>query len=120
MIANLRKAGLVYVATPYSKYPGGIEAAFVEACRLTAKLVEAGVAAYSPIAHSHPIATRGRIDPYDYAIWLPLNDVIIQRCDALAVLMMDGWDTSYGVDLEVKAFRTAGKPVFFIKPEELS
>lgn len=119
MIEELLKAGLVYVASPYSKHPLGLQSAFAQTACLTAVLVKAGVAAYSPIVHCHPIAGWGDIDPYDYSIWLPLNDAIIPRCDALAVLMMEGWDTSYGVDLEIKAFRDAGKPVFFIRPEDL-
>lgn len=57
-VADLSGAGLVYLATPYSKYPRGIEAAFVDASRLAACLVRLGISVYSPIAHTHPIAIR--------------------------------------------------------------
>jgi hypothetical protein len=33
-------SGYWYLATPYSKYPGGLTEAFVAACRLTAKLIK--------------------------------------------------------------------------------
>lgn len=118
-ISALQSAGLVYVATPYSKFERGIDAAFLEACRLTAELVKLGIAAYSPIAHSHPVAIHGGIDPYDYKVWLPLNAAMIPRCDALCVMTMDGWDQSYGVKLEIQTFKDLGKPVYFLSPKAL-
>lgn len=48
-----------YLATPYSKFEGGLEAAFRAAAEVAAKLVRQGESVYSPICHTHPIAIYG-------------------------------------------------------------
>lgn len=51
-----------YVASPYSKYPGGTVAAFTEICEVTGKFMTEGVPVFSPIAHSHPVSIYGGVD----------------------------------------------------------
>lgn len=112
----LKKFDLVYVATPYSKYPAGMERAFAKAARIAGRLIEKGIKVYCPIAHSHPIASYAYMDPLDYGIWLPLNDAIMNRCDALAVVLMETWELSFGIGYEVDFFDKLGKPVFALDP----
>lgn len=100
-----------YIATPYTKYPAGIEAAFQDAARAVAGLLRKGFAAYSPIAHTHPVAIYGDIDPLDHSIWLSLDEHMMRAADECFVIHMEGWDTSYGVAHEIKFFQDAGKPV---------
>lgn len=100
-----------YLATPYSKYADGIENAFRDAARLAGALLKTGVNVYSPICHTHPIAIYGRIDPLDHAIWLPFDQLMMDRCDNLIVAHMDGWEESKGVAYEIEYFRKAGKPI---------
>jgi hypothetical protein len=64
-IQELTKYRLCYLATPYSKFSGGINMAFVEASIFAARLLALGVKIYSPIAHTHPLAIYGNIDPLD-------------------------------------------------------
>lgn len=105
---------LVYLATPYSKYNDGIECAFRDAAALTAKLLRLGVKSYSPIAHTHPIAIYGDLDPLDHSIWLPFDEAMMKKSDALLVAQMQGWRESYGVKHEIQFFTAAGKPVFYL------
>lgn len=116
----LRALPLVYVGTPYSKYPTGIEAAFKDASALMARLLTEGVRAYSPIAHTHPIAIHGNLDPYDHTIWLPFDAAIMEKADGMIVAMLPGWDSSYGIKHEIEEFTKAGKPVFYLDPVTLS
>lgn len=104
-----------YVATPYSKYPGGLDAAFEEACRATAHLVRQGVKVYSPIAHTHPVAKYGEIDPYSHDIWLPVDRPFMDTAEGLIVVKMTGWDESYGISQEIKVFEAAGKPIKYME-----
>ena len=113
---RLKQFDLVYLATPYTKYPNGINAAFEDAARLSAKLLQAGVNVYSPIVHMHPIAIHGGIDPMNYKIWIPANEAQINKADALLVAQMISWEYSYGIEKEVEAFIKAGKHVFYIDP----
>lgn len=105
---------LVYLATPYSKYPAGIECAFRDAAALAARLLKNGARVYSPIAHTHPLAVYGNIDPLDHAIWLPFDEAMMTACAALFVAQMRGWRESFGVKHEIEFFSAARKPVIYL------
>lgn len=110
---------LAYLATPYSKYPGGLDAAFRDAAALAARLLVAGIAVYSPIAHTHPLAIYGDLDPLDHSIWLPFDAAMMARCDVLIVAHMDGWEQSFGVAHEIEVFQGAGKGIYDLDPATL-
>lgn len=111
-----------YLATPYSKFPaqlGGIEGAFIEASKLAATLMCSGVNVYSPIAHMHPLAIHGNLDPLDHTIWLPANQAMMNVCDTLIVAKMEGWESSYGIEHELKWYREQGRAVYWLDPETM-
>jgi nucleoside 2-deoxyribosyltransferase len=105
-----------YLASPYSKFSGGIVAAFEEVCEQAALLVRAGVPVFSPIAHTHSIALHGHLDPYDLSIWLEADRAFMDAAKAIIVCKMDGWDQSVGVAHEIEHFRKAGKQVIMMDP----
>ncbi len=119
-IAGLKRFDLLYLATPYTKYEGGITLGYIGACKLAARLLRLGLKVYSPIAHTHPIAVYGGIDPYDLSIWLPFDAAIMDKSDALLVAMMAGWDQSTGIKHEIRTFTETKKPIFFLNPVELT
>lgn len=118
-LSDLKKFDLIYVGTPYSKYPGGPDVAYIDACRLSAQLLTEGLNVYSPIAHCHGIAVHGGIDPMDLSIWLAFDAAMMAKADAMIVAMMTGWETSTGIRHEIQAFVEAGKPVYFLDPADL-
>jgi hypothetical protein len=105
-----------YLATPYTLYPLGREEAFKMACRVTADLFRAGVPVFSPIAHSHPIAMHGGIDPTDHETWMRADRPMMAAAHGLIVFKAAGWAQSKGVQVEIETFRRAGKPVLFMAP----
>lgn len=105
-----------YLGSPYSKYKDGLDAAFEEICRLAGYFARAGISAYSPIAHTHPIAKHSGIDPYDHAIWLPFDTPMMHNAKGLVVVQMDGWDESYGIDQEIRYMRDIDKPIVYLRP----
>lgn len=115
----LRRFRRVYLATPYSRYPDGLEAAFRDAAKLAARLLELGVRVYSPICHTHPIAIHGELDPLDHSIWLPFDEAMMEACDAIVVAMMPSWKQSKGIKYEIDYFTLEGKPVFYLEPGTL-
>lgn len=119
-ISDLTGYDLIYVGSPYTKYPAGIETAFADVCSLMGALLRQGLKAYSPIAHTHPIAVYGRINPLDHQFWLAYDAAMMAKSDAMIVAMMDGWEISYGIRHEIEAFQTANKPVFFLNPKMFS
>lgn len=112
---------LAYLATPYSKYENGnLELAFRDAARLAAQIMIAGIKVYSPIAHTHPLAVYGDIDPLDHDIWLPFDEAMMTASDVLIVARMKGWDQSKGIAHEIQFFERAGKPIFDLDPITLT
>lgn len=111
---------LAYLASPYSLYPHGLQAAFEEASRISAKLLIAGVKNYSPIAHTHGLAIYGNLDPMDARIWFPLNDTMMAICDVLIVARMPGWSESVGVAREIEHFRDRRRPIYGLDPATLA
>lgn len=110
--ADLRSVpGFWYLGTPYSKYPSGLDEAFKDAARAAAHLVRGGVRVYSPIAHTHPVAIYGGIDPFDHDVWLPADRPFMDAACGLIVVKMPSWRESYGLKVEIDTFEAAGKPV---------
>lgn len=105
-----------YLATPYSKYPGGIVNAHKDACAEASLLVKAGVPVYCPIAHTHPIAIEGGMDPFDHETWLEADRAFMDAAKGLIVCEMAGWDESYGIEQEIKHFAKQGKPRIQMTP----
>ena len=56
---------------------------------------------FSPIAYTHPIATRCDL-PMEFDYWSNYDQMMIRKCDAFYVLTLDGWDTSVGVLAEIQ------------------
>lgn len=110
------KTGYIYLATPYSRYSRGLDAAWTLACRAAGAFAAAGIPVYSPIAHTHPIAEAVELDPLDHGIWMPLDYPLMSKAAGLAVLMASGWTESKGVQIEIEWFDQAGRPVFYIAP----
>lgn len=108
--------GFWYLGSPYSKYPLGLNAAHKAVCENAALLLRAGVHVFSPIAHSHPIAVHGNIDPYDHDIWLSADRPIMEAAKGIIVLRLPSWKRSYGLYKEVEWFTDAGKRVVYMNP----
>lgn len=111
--------GYWYVASPYSKYPGGVEEAFKAACECTGRLLARGIPVFSPIAHSHPIAQHAAIDPMSHEIWLEADRPMMEAAHGALVLRLPGWEFSYGVKHEIDFFRDAQRPIHLLDPYSL-
>ena len=105
-----------YLGTPYSKYPAGLDAAYKLACRQRGLLLQAGVPCFSPIAHSHGVATECDLDPRDLSVWLPSEAPIMAAACGLIVCMAASWRESVGLRHEIDAFEACGKPVVYMAP----
>jgi len=107
---------LWYLATPYTKFPGGINEAYVAACQQHALLLQAGVTVFCPIGHTHGPAVHGGIDPTDHELWKAADAPFLRICTGLLVCKLPTWDQSRGIEHEIKEFRAAGKPIVYMEP----
>lgn len=104
---------MIYLASPYSHPdPAVREERFRAACRATAALLIAGEVVFSPIVHSHALVEFAL--PTVWSFWERIDRAHLERCDEVAVLMLDGWQESVGVREEIGIARAAGKPVWFL------
>jgi len=110
----LRDFDLIYLATPYTLYPKGIEQAFTDACEVTGYLVKQMLPIFSPIVHSHPVALESGIEPRDGDFWLLAQFPFMKACTCLLVAEMDGWAVSRGVGEEMKTFTAMNKPIYHL------
>jgi hypothetical protein len=108
-----------YLATPYTKYPHGHEAAAKEAARIAGELLRRGMIVYSPIAHSHQLAVEAKLPETGFAYWMAADAPFMAAADRLIVATMDGWRDSVGVAHEAMFFDRAGKRMYTLDPSTL-
>ena len=105
----------VYLASPYSKFPGGVDEAFEIVSAAAGYLIKEGVKLFCPISHSHPIAVYGHVPVASHGIWLPVDQPFIDGAGAICIVLMESWATSYGIGYEIDQFRDAEKPEFYFR-----
>ena len=109
--------GFLYLASPYSRYPYGMEAAYATVSEIAARVIEFKVPVFSPIAHSHGIAMHGEIDPSSHDIWLPVCQPMIDAAAGMIIAEMEGWSDSVGIRFEIEEFAKAKKPIWRMSPD---
>lgn len=103
-------SGFYYLATPYTKYHAGHDAAFQEAAKQTVLLMRGGVVVFSPIVHSHCLCVHGAMDGQtDFEAWRRVNETMMHKADGLIVCTMDGWSDSAGINSEIEWFRSQNR-----------
>lgn len=112
---------LIYLASPYSHPNAAVRQERYEAvCKVAAQLMARGHVIYSPIAHSHPVAEF--LDPellMGHGFWMKQCLPILDVCDELWVLELDGVAWSKGIHTEIQFAVEHLITVRFIRPEAL-
>jgi len=107
--------GLCYLAAPYTHPdPTVVEERMTQLCKVDAALMKRGIFTVSPLL-KHYVAKHENL-PTDFAYWQDYSTELIQRCDCLLVLMLDGWDVSPGVTAEIDDAKHNGLSVYYIDP----
>ncbi len=110
---------MIYLAAPYtSPDPAVRRRRFQASCKAAATMLSKGLMVFNPLAHSVPIAACG-LDDMDHDFWMHVDRPYLEWCDMVMVLTLDGWRDSRGVNAEISAARSMGKPVSFIAPADL-
>jgi hypothetical protein len=115
-IEEIKKhSGFVYLASPYSKYPAGIDVAFREVCKAAGWLVKQGISVYCPIAMTHSVAVEADLPKCDHDLWMPCDKPFMEAAFGLIMLMMPSWNKSVGMRMERDCFTDQDKPIWFLK-----
>lgn len=104
----------IYVASPYSHAdPEVREERYLRVMEYTAFLIRQGHIAISPIVYGHEMAKRFVL-PTDAQSWEIFNYSILDDCDCLHLLKLEGWDKSLGcIGEQIHAFKT-DKEIIYI------
>ena len=87
------------------------------ACRYAARLMDAGHAVFSPIAHSHYVADHLDDEKrLDHEFWMRQDLAILQAAERLVVLRLPGWERSRGIAREIQEATRLSIPVEYMDP----
>src|SRR4051812_20203911 len=109
-----RPGGFVYVASPYT-HPSPVvrEYRYLKVLHACAQLFNEGVVCYSPIVHWHEAAKLFEM-PKDHTHWLLADSIMLSAAKEVAVLQLDGWEKSAGVQNEIKFAQIKGKNITYL------
>lgn len=102
-----------YLATPYSNYAAGHDAAYDLALACAACLMWYDYVVFSPIIHSHPIAKRYNMKT-DWKFWERFDYPMMASAHGIIVGMGHGWEKSAGIAAEIEHFKLLGKPIRYL------
>lgn len=106
----------IYVASPYSHASEGVRFQRFLAVREFVWLqMQMGKVVISPIVYGHQFA-RDFGAPQDAEFWSNFNHELFLRCDSMAVLMLDGWQDSLGVQMEMRWAEREGYVIEYHEP----
>lgn len=114
----MHRGKLIYVASPYSSPKKEVqEIRNIEAAVATGWLMNKylDLSFYSPICHTHPIATHCKL-PGHWEFWKQFDETVLSRCNEIWILTLDGWQESKGVTAEIEIAADIGLPVKYIVP----
>lgn len=84
------------------------------AAKVAADLTRAGEFVYCPTAYGHMLTVLGNL-PITHDFWMPHCMAFLRHATKAKVLMLDGWETSIGIGMELHVCGNAGIPVEYIE-----
>lgn len=106
--------GYWYIATCYTKFEEGYEAAYEFACKVAAEMMMEGFEVFSPIAHSHSLSHHlPKEVVFSHDFWMARDEPLMAQAVGLVVCMSPNWEESKGIAHEIDFFRARGKPIMY-------
>ncbi len=111
---ELLSSPLIYLAAPYTHPDPGISRRRLQRVnRYAAYLLSLQKLVFSPLSHG---AQLGSADIPD-SVWYALGLRIMEGCDELHLLALDGWEDSDGVRMELERAWELDIPVYVVNPD---
>lgn len=105
---------MIYIASPYSHDDKAVEHyRFLEVRHYTARLIETGFVAFSPIVYAHEMAKVFTLGT-DAKTWASFNEDMIRLSEGMHVLKLPGWQASKGVAAEIELAARLDLPVKYV------
>lgn len=118
----LKKGDLYYLGSPYSHYNEIIRNRRVQLALMSViELSWQGFHVYSPVIHHHNVITHGG-PPSSWgkgSFYQEHDYNMLDRCDGLIVLKLEGWQDSVGLCDEIKRCREFKKNIWYRDPPDV-
>jgi hypothetical protein len=105
--------GIHYLASPYTNYAKGYDAAAQDVAKVAAALMHDGLIVYAPIAHGRAIDRAGTL-PSTHEFWMRQCKAPFLACTTLIVAKLSGWRDSRGVSMEIGWSADLDMPAFYL------
>lgn len=99
---------MIYLAVPYT---GMEQKSFEAVTRYAGVLMKEGHYVFSPITMCHPIAQVAKL-PTGFSYWEQFDFHLINLCNCMVVLRLDGWEDSKGIRAECIYAASIGRVVY--------
>jgi len=112
---------MIYLASPYTHEDQAIRELRAEQGNIAAGrlMIATGECIYSPIAHGHAVYKSHGELPLNWEFWQGQCFPMLDLCDSMAVLMLEGYENSVGIMAEVNYIKNLGKEVTYYSLGEL-
>jgi len=104
---------MIYLAAPYTHPdPEIVNWRMENFCRVDAQLCLQGLITVSPLS-KHFLKDHTDI-PLTWEFWKTYSEKLMEKCDALYVIIMPGWDVSEGVLAEIELAKKMSKEIKYL------
>lgn len=111
----MTKAGLVYVAAPYSdSNPSIVDQRMIDYCKADAYLLSQGYFTIAPLLKHYVKDHASLPDNWDY--WKNYCKANLNHCESMIVIMLEGWNESEGVQAEIRLCYEYNIPIYYYDP----
>lgn len=115
----LNKENLFYLASPFtSKDSIEEERRYQQINRVGALLLLKDIFCIMPISSSYALSKSMEL-PSTFSFWKNIDFKYVEKCDALIVADLEGWDRSVGVIAEIEYAKILKKKVFLLDTDVL-
>lgn len=105
---------MIYLAAPYTHSdPQVVEERMKLFCIADARLCKMGHVTVSPLS-KHWLGQYSNI-PLSWDFWKSYSETLMNSCTELVVITLDGWETSTGVQAEIKLALERNLPISYVK-----
>jgi hypothetical protein len=107
----------IFVAAPFNGTEVEKEERVKNLSEYCVKLFNQGDSPISALLMGLSFAKYGNL-PTDTETWKIFSETLLKGCDELHVLMLDGWDKSTGVSIEIAKANNMGIEIKYINPNK--
>jgi hypothetical protein len=115
-LKDIPEGDFFYLASPFTHYRDGPQAAAQAICRVASRLWLHDVPFFCPIAHCYALGLYGNVDMMAHEKWMRHDRPFMLAAYAMILVRLPGWDESVGIGQEEDYFSSAGKLRIYLDP----